>query len=188
MQTVLEHMHTINSERRSCNLWQQAPGTHQDVPRHPNATPQLRYRHSQNRARLTVYWPNIDSDIENVIATKCAKYARTYFHPTLGSQPSSSPKPTRPFQEFARDFCSYTGKNYLVLVDCFSDWLDIIPTGHNTSTPRLTKALRGSFCSNRVPCSDQGPQFPSKLFKEFAKLWGSWILRWLLLALPPSAP
>ena len=54
----------------------------------------------------------------------------------------------------------------------FADWPDIIPMGHNTSTPHLTKARRGSFCHSRIFWSDQGPQFISKLFKEFTRQWG----------------
>ena len=45
----------------------------------------------------------------------------------------------------------------------------------NTATPRLTAALRSHFCRTGVPnkvWSDQGPQFSSKLFQDFAKRWG----------------
>ena len=81
----------------------------------------------------------------------------------------------RPFQEIAGDFCTYTGQQYLILVDCFSDWPDIIQMGHNTTAPQLTSALRASFCRSGVPdtfWSDQGPQFTSKTFQDFAKQWG----------------
>ena len=84
-------------------------------------------------------------------------------------------KPERPFQEVAADFCSYTAQDYLIVVDCYSDWPDIIPMGHNTTTHHLTKVLRQSFYCIGVPdvlWSDQGPQFMAKSFQEFARQWG----------------
>ena len=59
-----------------------------------------------------------------------------------------------------------------MLVDCYTDWSDIIPMGHNTST---SKVIRQSFCQTGVPdtlWSDQGPQFTSKQFQDFANQWG----------------
>ena len=47
--------------------------------------------------------------------------------------------------------------------------------GHNTTAPQLTSALRASFCRSGVPDTfwfDQGPQFTSKTFQDFAKQWG----------------
>ena len=128
---------------------------------------------TKQRARLTVYWPGIDNDIDNIIL------ACKDCQDSLPSNPRepivSKPTPKRPFQEVAGDFCSYAGQDYLILVDCYSDWPDIIPMGHNTTTPRLLSALRQSFCRTGVPdifWSDQGPQFTAKSFQEFAKVWG----------------
>ena len=87
----------------------------------------------------------------------------------------SKPKPERPFQEVAADICSYAAQDYLILVDCYCDWPDIIPMGHNTTTHHLTKVLRQSFCRTGVPdvlWSDQGPQFMAKSFQEIARQWG----------------
>jgi hypothetical protein len=128
---------------------------------------------TKQRARSVVYWPGIDNDIENVILS-CKKCQDLL--PANCKEPIiTKPKPARPFQEVAGDFCCYGGKNYLILVDCFSDWPDIIPMGRDTTTAKLVSALRQSFCRTGVPdvvWSDQGPQFMSKQFQEFAKLWG----------------
>ena len=82
------------------------------------------------------------------------------------------PRPSRPFQEIAVDFCSYTGQNFLITIDCHTNWPDIIHMGNNTTTPQLTNTLSRAFCHTGAPdvvWSDQGPQFISKLFKDFAK-------------------
>ena len=84
------------------------------------------------------------------------------------------PLPSRPFQEVAGDFCSFASHQYLILVDCYSDWPDITIIGSNTTTAALTATLRASFCRTGVPhifWSDQGPQFTSKAFKDFAMSW-----------------
>ena len=60
-------------------------------------------------------------------------------------------------------------------MDCYSDWPDINPMGHNTTTSSLTAALQQSFCRTGVPdifWSDQGPQFMAKSFQAFATRWG----------------
>ena len=101
-------------------------------------------------------------------------------NPKLPSSNTKEPtisklKPNRPFQEIAGDFCSYAVKDYLALVDCYSNWPNIILMGHNTTAPHLIKVVRQSFCHTGVPnifWSDKGTQFTSKKFHDFAKQWG----------------
>ena len=81
---------------------------------------------TRQQARLTVYWPGIDNDIDNVVL-KCKQYQDHL--PSNPREPIVSP--SRPFQEVANGFCCYGGQNYLIIVDCFKDWLDIVPMGHN---------------------------------------------------------
>ena len=80
------------------------------------------------------------------------------------------PRPARPFQEIAMDFCSYGGHDFLILVDCCTDWPEIFHMGRDTTVPQLLTALRQAFCCSGW--SDQGPQFTSRLFREFAAEWG----------------
>ena len=120
-----------------------------------------------------MYWPRIDNDIDNVILS-CKKCQDLL--PANTKEPIiSKPKPTRPFQEVSADFCCYGGQNYLILVDCFTDWPEIIPMGHDTTAMHLVKILRQSFCRTAIPdilWSDGGPQFTSKCFQEFSRQWG----------------
>ena len=87
----------------------------------------------------------------------------------------SKPKPSRPFQQIAVDFCSYGRHQFLIIVDCFTDWPEIIPMRKNTSTQYLVQALTELFCQTAIPdvvWSDGGPQFTSKHFSDFATQWG----------------
>ena len=128
---------------------------------------------TKERTRLSLYWPGIDNDIDNVILSckKCQDHL-----PSNCKEPIlSKPKPSRPFQEIAVDFGSYGGQQFLIMVDCLTDWPDIIPMQNNTSTQHLVQSLTQSFCRTAVPdivWSDGGPQFTSKCFNDFASQWG----------------
>lgn len=82
-------------------------------------------------------------------------------------------EPDRPFQEVVADFCSYAGWEFLILVDCYTDWPDEV---FITTTPRLVTApFVALVCLIYVPdilWSNQGPQFTSHVFQAFAAEWG----------------
>ena len=128
---------------------------------------------TKQRARLTVYWPGIDNDIDNTILS--CQLCQDYL-PSNPKEPLiQKPRPQRPFQEIAVDYCSYGGQQFLIIVDCFTDWPEIIPMGQNTQTHHLIMMLRQTFCRTAVPdilWSDGGPQFTSTLFNNFAAQWG----------------
>ena len=79
---------------------------------------------TKQRARLVVYWPGIDNDIDNIILScrQCQEHLPSN-HPEPIIVKS---RPDRPFQEIAADFCMYGGQEFLILVDCHSDWPDVI--------------------------------------------------------------
>ena len=123
---------------------------------------------TKQHSRLTVYWPGLDNDIDNSIL-KCQQYQdhlpRNTKEPIILKE-----RPTRPFQEIAIDLCFNAGQDYLITVDCYTDWPDIIPMRHNTTTSQQ----RG-FCRTAIPdiiWSDGGPQFTSTKFNQFSQQWG----------------
>lgn len=128
---------------------------------------------TKDRARLTVYWPGMDNDRDNKILS--CKLCQDSL-PSQQKEPIAlKPTPQRPFQEIAVDFCSCARQQYLITVDCFSDWPEITPTMTNTTTTKLLSSLKSSFCHTGIPdkvWTDQGPQFTSQAFQEFARQWG----------------
>ena len=128
---------------------------------------------TKQRARLTVYWPGIDNDIDNMIFS--CKHCQDMLPANVKEPIMSKPSPQRPFQEVAVDLCCYGGQNYLIYVDCYTDWPDIIPLGFNTTAAHLIKVLEQSFSRTAIPdllWSDGGLQFSAKCFQDFAKQWG----------------
>ena len=128
---------------------------------------------SQARARLTIYWPGIDQDIESFV--RGCRHCQDHL-PSNSKEPMMSRQvPERPFQEIATDFASLGGKNFLILVDCKTDWPDIIEMGKETTAIKLIAILRDHFCHTAAAdliWSDGGPQFISSLLASFLHIWG----------------
>ena len=124
---------------------------------------------TKQRARLTAYWPGLDNDIDNLILTcqQCQDHL-----PSITKEPITlKERPLRPFQEIAIDLCSYAGHDYLITVDCYTDWPDITPMKSNTTTSQITTALQQGFCKTAILdiiWSDGGPQFTSSKFNQFS--------------------
>ena len=128
---------------------------------------------TKERARLAVYWLGIDRDIETIIGA-CKQCQDDL--PSLGREPMiTHALPERPFQQLAADFAQLDGRNYLIMVDCYTDWPSIQLMNQNPTTHSLTSALRDYFARTAVPdvlWSDGGPQFRSHQFAEFLQGWG----------------
>ena len=128
---------------------------------------------SQARARLTIYWPGIDQDIETFV--KGCLHCQDRLPSNVKEPMTSKQVPERPFQQIAADFASYGGKQFLVLVDCKTDWPDIIAMGRDTTATKLAVTLRDHFCrtaASDLLWSDGGPQFTSRELATFLKTWG----------------
>lgn len=128
---------------------------------------------TKQRARLTVYWPGIDNDIENVV--RACQHCQDHLPSNTKEPIITKDRPTRPFQELAVDLCSYAGQDYLITVDCYTDWPAIYALTRNTTTSQVIAALRQTFCRTAIPdivWSDGGPQFVSYQFSQFAQQWG----------------
>ena len=124
-------------------------------------------------ARLTIYCPGTDNDIDNVI-TSC-QLCQDHLPSNCKEPINLKPKPLHPFQEVAADFCAYRGKQFLIIVNCHTDWPEIIPMGTNTKTHHLIATIRSAFCRTAIPnilWSDGGPQFTAKAFHTFTVQWG----------------
>ncbi|XP_066978839.1 uncharacterized protein [Macrobrachium rosenbergii] len=70
------------------------------------------------RARQTVFWPGIDLDITNTIAT-CGLCQ--VLHPSQQQEPlHNDDQPSRPFESVSADFFQVVGKSFLVVTDRLS--------------------------------------------------------------------
>ena len=128
------------------------------------------------RAQELMYWPGMTNDIRRVRSQcdDCNKNAP--------SQPLMPPKeislPLTPFEHVFADFFCFAGHHYLIVGDKFSGWSEVFsaPDGSSGAGARgLIKSLRHMFSLFGVPTilsSDGGPEFASKLTRDFLTQWG----------------
>ena len=124
---------------------------------------------TKQRACLTVYWPGLDNEIDNMVSqcTQCQTHLPSHPKEPLVSKP----RPGCPFLEIAADFCYHAGRSYLVFVDCFTDWPIVVPMSKSAHIRELITTTRKLFSHTAVPdvfWSDGGPQFTSKQFQQFS--------------------
>lgn len=86
--------------------------------------------------------------------------------------PSSFPE--RPWSRIAMDLFELNNKMYILVVDYFSRWIELRRLGNQTSKETVEK-VKSIFAVHGIPdvvMSDNGSQFASFEFKDFAKHYG----------------
>ncbi|XP_054267315.1 uncharacterized protein K02A2.6-like [Macrosteles quadrilineatus] len=120
-------------------------------------------------ARSYVWWPKIDQEIEEMVK-ECKICQVTRKSATVAPlQPWSWPKHN--WQRIHLDFAQYEGKDFLLIVDSHSKWIEVFFMSSTTSNKTIEK-LRHCFAAYGLPCTvvtDGGPQFTSAEFKEFLR-------------------
>ncbi|XP_043473419.1 uncharacterized protein K02A2.6-like [Leptopilina heterotoma] len=125
---------------------------------------------TKSRARQLLYWPGLMSEIENMISkcTICERYR---------SLNSKEPLivhdiPDIPFNKIACDICEFAGKNYLVIQDYYSKWLEMLEIKNKTASEVIIN-LKTVFATHGIPkiivCDNQ--PFSSYEFNMFAQQW-----------------
>ncbi|XP_063691270.1 uncharacterized protein LOC134823666 [Bolinopsis microptera] len=96
-------------------------------------------------ARSYVYWPRLDTQIEDTARTceTCAKYGKNMTkvvdHPWA--------KTSAPFQRVHADFaCPFLGSMWLLLVDSYSKWPEVVQMNTNTTFRSVSFRNRNSTC------------------------------------------
>ena len=124
------------------------------------------------RARQVMFWPGRNAEITDMIS-KCSACIENQayqqkelvmFHEI----------PTEPWFKVGMDLFLFRNKSYLVVVDYYSNYIEVCHLYHQTKSPDVishVKAIFACFGIPRVVISDNGPQFSSTDFKNFAKSW-----------------
>ena len=118
-------------------------------------------------ARQHVWWPGLDQEIEEVAKGCDACQQAKGQERRVPLLPWSWPE--RPGDRVHIDFASYSGKEYLLITDAHSKWLEIVRMQNITAASTIL-VLRRLFASWGLPkqiVSDNGPTFTSTMFAEF---------------------
>ena len=121
--------------------------------------------------RAHVWWPSIDKDIEQT-TQRCSGCQRMKHDPKLTpTHPWEYPE--GPWRRVHIDFAGpVEGKMFLVVVDAYSKWPEVMEMSSTTTQATLDK-LRSVFARWGIPqqlVSDNGPQFVANEFERFLSL------------------
>ena len=122
---------------------------------------------SKKRVKASVWWPGVGLQIEQFVqkCPVCVKESQATREPLI---PTDLPK--FPWQVVGTDLFEYQKTNYVVVVDYFSRYPEIVKLTTTTSASVIS-ALKSVFARHGVPeivKSDNGPQYSSSEFQSFA--------------------
>lgn len=111
------------------------------------------------RTRASVWWPGVSGEVRKFVENchECTKESRQRRDPMIST----------PLFELG-------GVHYLLVVDYFLRFPEVIKLTSTTSAHVITM-LKEAFSRHGIPavvCSDNGPQFSSSEFAQFAKSYG----------------
>lgn len=109
----------------------------------------------KSRARRLVWWPTLDYDIEG-ISKSCGAYLEHVNNPS--KEYSTWPQTTQSFERVHVDFGDYKGQMFLIAVDAYSKWPEVVMIS-STTAQRTVAELRTVFARLGIPrilVSDNG--------------------------------
>lgn len=123
------------------------------------------------KARDSVFWPHMTAEVKEKVK-ECEICAE--FQIKNSKEPMQShPIPDRPWSRVAADQFTLYRKDYIVLVDFYSDFIEVKKLNENTSTS-VIKFLKEQFSRYGIPdtlVTDNGPQYTSDKFNQFVQSW-----------------
>jgi len=125
----------------------------------------------RERARQTMWWPGMSTDIKEMISKCdiCNVNKPQRIEPLITSQ-----FPELPWQKLGTDLFTWKGSNYLLMIDYFSRYIEIAKLNSTTSASVINH-LSSIFSRHGIPqilFSDNGPQYKSIEFSTFIKTYG----------------
>ena len=112
------------------------------------------------RVTTSVWWPEVSSQMETFVR-QCSTCAQ--LHPPTKELMLPSALPKHPWEKVASDLFEFKGKQYLLVVDYYSRYLEVIQLTATTSSSVISP-MKSIFSRYGIPCtvmSDNGPQYNS---------------------------
>ena len=128
---------------------------------------------TQRLARNTVYWPNINKDIEK-ICKSCAT-CQEYQDRNCKEPLQPYPVPSRPWQSISSDLFSIRDKSFLLIVDRYSRYPLVVEFKTVPSSRAVTEAMKHYCAMLGCPdsiASDNGTQYTGAAYQAFVAQWG----------------
>lgn len=121
----------------------------------------------KNLARSYIWFPNLDKNIENMAKTCEACLLHSNNAPKAQIVPW--PWPNKPWERIHVDYFDFKRKNFLVILDAHSKWLEVfeMSTINSNSTIKVLRSLFARFGLPITLVSDNGRSLISDEFEEF---------------------
>ena len=119
-------------------------------------------------ARMYVWWPGLDKDIESSVQACAECQAQQSAPPVAPLQPWKWP--SRPWVRLHMDYAGpFQGKMFLVVIDAHSKWVEAFPTNSSTSAVVIDhiSTLFAQFGYPEVVVTDNGSCFVSEEFEAY---------------------
>lgn len=124
------------------------------------------------RANCAVFWPGINTDIEYLVR-KC-EICNKYSNSNRKEHMISHEIIKKPWQKVGVDIYELYNQNYLIVVDYYSKYPEIVNLNNNLTSENVINKLKSIFARHGTPklvMSDSGRQFTSEKFQKFANEW-----------------
>ena len=126
----------------------------------------------RERAKISVWWPGLSAQIKELVenCTACSQHRQQHPEPLM-----PTPLPERPWKLIATDLFILKKLTYLLVADYYSRYVEVVALPKSTSSSTVIQALKTIYARHGVPDevrSDNGPQYHSEEFAQFAKEWG----------------
>lgn len=122
----------------------------------------------RERARQAVWWPGLSNQISELVL-KCRLCIQERVNVREPLMPTRLPE--RPWQNLGADLFTLKDKNYLLVVDYFSRYVEIAQLSP-TRSANVIVHLKSMFARHGIPealITDNGPQFACQEMRDFAK-------------------
>ena len=123
------------------------------------------------RAKDVVFWPSMTKDIKETVE-KCEICAA--FQAKNVRQPRQTHEiPDRPWSRVSSDLFTLNCKEYIVLADSYSDFIEVGEL-KGTTANYIIEFLKEQFSRHGIPdvlITDNGPQYSCREFTEFSREW-----------------
>ena len=124
------------------------------------------------KARNSVFWRGINSDIEEMVRKCSTCQAHQLSQTREPMQPH--PVPPRPWHTLSTDLFHWEQNTYLLVVDMYSKF-PLVRKLNSLSSKSVIAHLKGIMEEHGIPellISDNGPQYASEDFQKFAACYG----------------
>lgn len=127
----------------------------------------------KQRARELIYWPGMNKQIKDVVSHCSACLLQQ-------NRPQKEPMmihtfPFLPWSKVATDLFELDGFHYLIMVDYYSNFIEVASLNNDTTTRNVIKHLEENIARYGIfdtLISDNGPQYTSAEFKSSVASYG----------------